>query len=282
VNYGIKATRILVVILGMVMPASIFGYNDRNEKAFKTRVEMTDKEVSEHSISEQPKKKQVGPGTKLKKKKSETGISMPVYMPPLRGAPGGRVGAGSRGIEYELTQLYVLAPNHVGLTIQKKPNMYWFISRVTSYPIELTIIENRAITPVLEKHIAHPEKPGVQCIRLADYGVYLQKNVPYKWFVALIPDRDQRSKDILAGGVIERIDCPEFLYEKLDDADEARASHVYAKAGLWYDALAAISELIDASPNDEILIKQRASLLEQVGLPEIGQYEIEHSIPRGQ
>ena len=127
-----------------------------------------------------------------------------------------------------------------------------------------------------------PEKPGVQCIRLSDHGVNLQKNLTYKWFVALVLDPDHRSKDILAGGKIKRIEYPEYLREKLDAAGEGRAPHVYAKAGLWYDALAAISELIDVSPNDKVLRKQRASLLEQIGLPEISQYEIEHSIPSDQ
>jgi hypothetical protein len=272
-NYATTATWIMIVGLGLVMPASIFGDNGQGEKAPKTIVEMTNKKPATDSTSKQPKKKQVSPETDSKKKKSETGISMPVYMPPLRGAPGGRVGAGSRGIEY-VTQLYVLAPDHVGLTIQKQPNIYWFISRLTTYPIELTIIENRAINPVLEKRIALPEKSGVQCIRLSDHGVYLQKNVLYKWFVALVPDPKNRSKDILTGGVIKRIEYPEALHEKLDKAGEGRAPHVYAKAGLWYDALAAISELIDASPNDKVLRKQRAFLLEQVGLPEISQYEI--------
>jgi len=279
-NYSTTATWILIAGLGLVMPASIVGSYDQGEKAPKTIVEMTNKKPVTDSTSKQPKKKQISPGTESKKKKSETGIGMPVYMPPLRGAPGGRVGAGSRGIEY-VTQLYVLAPDHVGLTYQKQPLLYWFLSRLTTYPIQLTIIENRAIKPALEKRIAPPEKPGLQCIRLSDHGVYLQKNVLYKWFVALVPDPEHRSKDILAGGVIKRIEYPEALREKLDKAGEGRSPHVYAEVGLWYDALAAISELIDASPNDKVLRKQRASLLEQVGLPEIGQYEIEHSIPRG-
>lgn len=41
---------------------------------------------------------------------------------------------------------------------------------------------------------------------------------------------------------------------------------IYADAGLWYDALGAISDAIGAHPDDASLREQRASLLKQVGL----------------
>ena len=46
---------------------------------------------------------------------------------------------------------------------------------------------------------------------------------------------------------------------------------MYAEAGIWYDALAAISALIEASPGDARLVKQREALLTQAGLPQIAQ-----------
>jgi hypothetical protein len=40
---------------------------------------------------------------------------------------------------------------------------------------------------------------------------------------------------------------------------------------VWYDALSAISDQIDSTPNDTGLRKQRATLLAQVGLPAVGE-----------
>ena len=101
--------------------------------------------------------------------------------------------------------------------------------------------------------------------------------MPYQWFVTLVLDPNQRSKDIIAGGTIERIEFPAALRGKLAQAGKAKAPHIYAEAGLWYDALTAISELIDATPNDTVLRNQRAALLEQVGLPEIAGYDVRPS-----
>ena len=40
----------------------------------------------------------------------------------------------------------------------------------------------------------------------------------------------------------------------------------------------AISELIEANPNDMNLRKQRTALLEQVGLSEVAQYEVKQTV----
>ena len=57
----------------------------------------------------------------------------------------------------------------------------------------------------------------------------------------------------------------------------AQAPNIYAEAGLWYDALTAISDLIDTSPNAPALRQRRASLLEQVGLREIAEHDMRTS-----
>jgi hypothetical protein len=200
-------------------------------------------------------------------------LAAPVYKPPLRGAPGGRVGGGTRGTGggREVFVLSVLAPDHTGLTMQEQPSLYWFISSVASSPAELTVMDPRATQPVLEVRIPSPVQRGVHRIRLADHGVRLSPGVAYRWYVAVVPDPDRRSKDILAGGTIERVETPAELSAKLARASKTEVPFLYAEAGLFYDALTAISELIETAPEDPGLQKQRATLLAQVGLPAIGE-----------
>ena len=197
-----------------------------------------------------------------------------LYKPPLRGAPAGRIGGGTRGVtERESFSLQVLVPDHAALTVSDQPNLYWYISKLTTYPIELTIIEKKAVKPLIEKTILGTDKAGIQVIRLADFGIHLRKNVQYKWFVTLLTDSEQRSKDILAGGIITFVDAPPSLKDKLASAGRDNASSVYAEEGIWYDALGAISGMIDASPGNRELRRMRASLLEQIGLTEVAAFE---------
>jgi len=197
--------------------------------------------------------------------------TVPVYKPPLRGTPGGRVGGGTRGTGRETFVLAVLAPQHTGQTTLEQPSLYWFISSPTSTPVEVTVVDPRTPQPVVELRVPAPVPSGVHRISLADHGVRLAPGVAYRWFVAVVPDTGRRSKDVMAGAAIERVDPPQDLGAKLAGAAKSDRPFLYAEAGLWYDAVAALSELIDAEPQNAALRSQRAGLLTQVGLPDISQ-----------
>lgn len=197
-----------------------------------------------------------------------------LYKPPLRGAPAGRVGGGTRGTtERESFSLQVLVPDHAGLTVSDQPALYWFISKPTTHSVELTVIERNAVKPLIEKVVKGPDIGGIQVIRLADYGVQLRRNIQYKWYVTLVTDADQRSKDILAGGIITLVDPSAALTEKLKSTDSGMAPYIYAEEGFWYDAFEALSGMINAAPDNAGLHLQRASLLEQVGLAEAAEFD---------
>jgi hypothetical protein len=199
-------------------------------------------------------------------KKTESPASVPVYTPPKRGAPGGRVGGGTRGFQREVFLLSVLAPDHSGFTTSEQPSLYWFISSSTSLPVEVTVMDPQGVQPILETQLPSPVTAGVHRIRLSDYNVRLAPGGAYRWFVSVVPDADRRSKDITAGGAIERVEMPDGLKAKVAQASKSDLPSLYGEAGLWYDTVAAISELIEAAPQDEVLRKQRTALLAQVGL----------------
>jgi len=202
---------------------------------------------------------------------AQPSTSAPVYIPPKRGNPGGRVGGGTRGIQREVFVLSVLAPDHSGFTTSEQPSLYWYISNSTSLPVELTVMDPQGVQPILETRVPAPVQAGVHRLRLADHNIRLSPGAPYRWFVAVVPDADRRSKDILAGGAIERVEVPAELTAKLTKAQKSEVPFLYAEAGLWYDAVKAISDLIEAAPQDQTLRKQRASLLAQVGLAGISE-----------
>jgi len=198
-----------------------------------------------------------------------------VYKPPMRGAPVGRVGGGTRGSEGPLPALAVLTPDHTGLTGQTQPTLYWYLSRTATQPIEVTIIEAQGVKPLFETRLASPQPAGVHHIRLAEHGVSLTPGVLYTWSVALIADPNSRSQDIVAGGAIELTPAPETLRAQLAQGGKAEQAKIYAAAGIWYDAMAALGELIDSAPQDKSLRQQRAALLKQVGVVDVAAYDLQ-------
>ena len=197
-----------------------------------------------------------------------------LYQPPRGlGAPsaGRRVGGGTRGTNKSVPILSVLAPGHTGLTIREQPDLYWFASDVVTNPVELTLTLEKGDTPLLEKRLPVPTNAGIQRVRLSDYGVKLIPGERYTWSIALVLDPKRRSKDVIAVGAIERVERADINPAA---APTTESFYRFAADGLWYDAVMVISELIETAPADLALRKHRVELLNQVDLPEVGNFDL--------
>jgi hypothetical protein len=198
------------------------------------------------------------------------------YIMP-KGAVGGvteRQSGGTRGGGTGLPSLVVLAPDHLALTTQAQPALFWFQSQPAKAAFQLTLTEPKKPKPLLSVNMDKAETAGIRAISLAKHGVTLEPGVEYQWHIALIPDATSRAKDLLAGSVIKRVAAPAGLEAKLDNATLAERAALYAEAGFWYDALQAISSAIAADPGNRALHDLRASLLRQAGLTEAAAAEL--------
>ncbi|GJL56055.1 MAG: hypothetical protein NPIRA02_31870 [Nitrospirales bacterium] len=197
-------------------------------------------------------------------------LRMPVYKPPKGiGAPGGRVGGGTRGNDTDAAMLFAMVPDHLGLTIKEQPSLYWYLSKSAPYKMVLTVNHEDLVNPVLELTLADDGVPGIHSICLRDYDVKLELDKKYKWFVELVVDQDSPSKNLIAGGEIKRIVPPETLLGKLRSAEPQDVTSIYSEAGLWYDAFDSISDLIARAPHNPDYPKGRVYLLEQIEMSDI-------------
>jgi hypothetical protein len=154
----------------------------------------------------------------------------------------------------------------VALTTREQPALFWFQSKQANAKLELTLIEPGKPQPLLA--LGSPSaKPGIHRILLSNHGVKLAPNVKYKWTVSLVPNPTSRSLDVVASGMVKRVEPSKELTHQLAAASPSDRPSIYAQAGIWYDALEAISDEIDAHPADKSLQKERADLMKQVGLP---------------
>jgi hypothetical protein len=202
-----------------------------------------------------------------------TQVAAPVYQPPMRGAPASRIGGGARGTRDENLVLCVLAPEHTGLTTRAQPTLYWFVSEPVPSQVEVTVLAPDAEKPVLSRTLPGSTGIGVHALDLSRLGVTLKPGVEYEWFVSVVRDPQQRSRDVTAGGTIERVTLEAATKAQASAAGDRGSPMVYAQAGLWYDAIDSLSRLIDRHPGDEPLRSQRAALLEQVNLPAAAAYD---------
>jgi hypothetical protein len=196
--------------------------------------------------------------------------ALPRFVPPDRGSPTSRLGGATRGAGAgELPAVEAIVPAEVGLTLEAKPVLYWYLSKPTDVRVDLRLLALDPLETVLEKTLPPARAGGIQRIRLADHGVELAPGRAYQWLVLLVPNPADRSYDRVVGGGIERIAPDAALRGEIARADRERLPFVLAEAGIWYDAIDVLSVEIEQRPRDAQLWNRRAALFEQAGLPEV-------------
>lgn len=200
---------------------------------------------------------------------------LPVYTPPKKLTPRARVGGTLRGSDSLEPELVALVPDHVGLTVKQTPTLNWYLSKPTTYTLRFTLNDTQKITPLYEGGLPIPTKAGVQSIDLKSFGLTLEPNVQYRWFVSASPNSESPSRDIVAGGMIERCEFNECLtvtsVNLTCDRDSVRTN---ALIGFWYDAMGCVCSLIEKEPTDPSLRRLRAALLRQVGLNGVADWDL--------
>jgi hypothetical protein len=202
-------------------------------------------------------------------------VPLPVYTPPKKLTPRARLGGGLRGADGNDPGIVPLVPDHVALTAKESPVLNWFISKPTTYPLMFTLIDISVITPLHEGLLPAPDHQGVYAINLKDWGLALDPDVQYRWYISAIRNPDSPSTNIVVGGMIERCEFSACLVPgEVDVTCNLQSVRWNSARGFWYDAMACLCELIDSNPSDPVLRRQRASLLNQAGLPEVAKWDL--------
>ena len=195
--------------------------------------------------------------------------TVPVYVPPMRGAPVARVGGGTRGIGDDLPYVSVVTPEHTGYSSSPQPVLYWYLSEPLDTRFEFALINDDEIEPIIELASEREMQKGLNFLDLSEHGVSLKPGIIYQWSVALVGQPETRSSDIVSSGTIELVELGADQRAALAQATGEESVMLYAREGYWYDAFTGLSRLIDAKPGNAGLLETRAALLRQVGLEEV-------------
>jgi len=171
-----------------------------------------------------------------------------------------------------------LAPLSTGFSSTAQPELFWYLSDPWPGTLHFTLNAIGAIEPLLELQIKPPKgksahSAGMHSINLVDHAIRLAQNTEYEWFIFIITDPLERSADFLASATI---------VHKIPDSKQANEIATvpktpryinYAAQGFWYDAMAILSNEINQNPHQQELRKHRASLIEQVKMPKVADFD---------
>ena len=175
-----------------------------------------------------------------------------VFKPPVIGAPGDRIGAGTRSGVNLIKRIEVLVPKGGGLTTNASPSLHWWLSQDFEGTLQVKIEPVAAKQPLLEMKHDIDAKAGVQSIDLSKLGLKLEHGKIYVWKIILL-----RSEDVVWASGLSFIERVSARTTEENSSMERRARN-FAQAGIWYDALTTLMR-------DPGLEKQRTVFLKSAG-----------------
>lgn len=138
-------------------------------------------------------------------------------------------------------QLTLLAPQkHVGQTTSLHPTFAWFVPDSRPFPIEFMLFYESGSGRELKlvKKIKLQSSPGIMKLSLPEDKPGLAVGQRYLWQVAILCDPNYPSRDLVVKSEIEIVEMPPAVKRALSaTSDRLEIAELYARAGLWYDAL---------------------------------------------
>jgi hypothetical protein len=198
------------------------------------------------------------------------------YVPPNRRPPKSTRITGSRGCNLpgssQPVSLTLLVPtDHDGLTISGRPTFFWYAS--ASVPMAFTLTQPGVVQPLFEQQI-QPQEAGIVELKMPQNLPELVPGREYRWSVTLICNPDRPSANGFVQSWIKLVPTPPDLTGQIATATSERdRALIYAQAGLWYNALEAISTAHRTNPTDKSILDERLLLLEQAGQTEVATQE---------
>lgn len=159
--------------------------------------------------------------------------------------------------------LTALAPiKHVGQTTSAHPSFAWFVPDAKPFPMEFKLFElaeNNTIKLVHKLELQ--SSPGIMKFSLPKNKAGLRIGQRYLWQISISCDPNFPSSDKVVRAEIQVVEMPSTLKNALSTAkNHLELAELYAKAGLWYDAL---GEALEAA-GDSRLGQATTNLLEDL------------------
>ncbi|TVQ58870.1 MAG: DUF928 domain-containing protein [Spirulina sp. DLM2.Bin59] len=180
--------------------------------------------------------------------------------------PGRRVGGGTRGGCWGGPRpLLALHPaNNLGVTAAAKPTLYFVLPSLRqAQEVEFLLVDDQQKTIYEHLEWVEPDQ-AILAVQIPDQ--YLALGQPHQWYFAVICDRDNPAQDLVVDGWLQRVATASPVSPSPEQlpADLERLKG-YQAQGLWTDAIALITALRQAHPENPAVQAQWQALITTLG-----------------
>lgn len=196
------------------------------------------------------------------------------WSPPPRGTPTHTEGAGTRndstceeGENTPNPPLTALLPtNTTALTVSARPTFFVYIPETSATTAEL-VLKDENDDNVYATTINLPGKSGIVSINFPATAKALEPGKTYRWYFDLVCNPSKRV--FLQRLMVQRVEASAALQRELATAKASDRPNIYARNGLWYDTLMALTATRNSAASDATFTANWKQLLEAVGLKAI-------------
>ena len=193
------------------------------------------------------------------------------------GLPTNRRDGGSRGTrdncvaDAQSLNLVALIPEKtVGINTSAAPKLFFYIPKIDNQRTLEFVLRNEQDELMYEAFLT-TEGEGIMSVEVpADVqSNLLETNQNYHWYLSMICNFKQRSRDIVVEGWMRQEALDLATKQELKVASSIEKAELYHEQGFWYDALSTLATNY-SSPADKPQIRAKWSeLLESVGLEDL-------------
>lgn len=197
--------------------------------------------------------------------------------PPTQ--PGRPVRGGCASIS-QLGLTALVPKNKMGRTVSDYPTFFFYLPPTEAESAEF-ILKDQSGNQIYKQDLTISNLSGVIGV-----SIPANQNVPplevgksYTWNFTVICDSQDRSADQIEIGTVQRVELSADIRRQLDQADPRQKTVIYAKNGIWQEALSTLAAARQANPNDTELAADWESLLDSVTLGKIAKEPIVQTKP---
>ncbi|MDJ0682522.1 MAG: DUF928 domain-containing protein [Xenococcaceae cyanobacterium MO_167.B52] len=192
--------------------------------------------------------------------------------PLSRGIPLGRhKGGGSRTYCQKQQNLAVLVPINNktvwGKTTATHPEFLFYLPQGSEIEFVLQDETDNYVYHTSRQIL--PERKGIISISIPQTATPLENQKTYQWTLSVSCKNNDSESFIYVQGSMEKVVLESKINTQLATANELEKVLIYAKKGIWYDAIAILARLRQDNPDDTQIKDMWSDLLEQVDLTEI-------------
>lgn len=205
-------------------------------------------------------------------------LKLAQFEPPAgKGAPSQTAGGGRRqgGIcsnspasTLEQSLVALMPSNTIGLIVAERPTFLFYVPKTSAKTAEFVLDDVQSGQRLVRAVVNIPESPGIYSFT-PNLPTPLQFDQDYTWVFSIVCGEEGDVEDALVRGRVRRIQPDPTLVSQLDKATPLEQVVLYAKSGIWFEAVNGLVTLRSTQPNNPEVTAAWQKLLKSVGLDAI-------------